>query len=329
MVHGRLAVLALSVLVLPGCLLLWDCSDRGSERATEESDSESSEPAPKKKRKRPSSDVATGERPTARPPASVPAKPLQPPPRPPPPGPEVVPPPPVPSPSPSLSPADPPPPPAPSPPPPAEDRAQVKRWVLEVALGMEFPSAGGHAAEVVRRWTRPIRVSVMRGGRASRTDLDDVVATLDGLLRPRGLSMELVGDGDPTAKLQVYYAPSAELGGIARSHGFTYVAGNDGFFHSFWNDASEIDRVFVLLATDKLSGTTLRHFTFEEITQALGLARDSALFADSVFFAKGDDGGSAQELSALDRKLVTFLYTHARPGDGRAALSAAFDQHWK
>jgi hypothetical protein len=65
--------------------------------------------------------------------------------------------------------------------------------------------------------------------------------------------------------------------------------------------------VFVLLATDKLSGKTLRHFTFEELTQALGLARDSSLFSDSVFFANGADGGSAQELAALDRRLVTFL----------------------
>jgi hypothetical protein len=324
----RLLLLALSALVLPGCLFLLDCkgaSERKKDKEEETSDSEEAEPVAKRKRKRRAEESAEVKAPKV-PSFARPELPL--PPKVPPP--EAPRPPPAPSLRPSLPPA-PPPPVAPPPPAPAptEDRAQVKRWVLEVALGMEFPGANGPASEVVRRWTKPIRVSVMRGGRASRTDLSDVVTTLDGLLRAQGLSMEIVGDGDPTAKLQVFYAPSSDLSGIASAHGFKYVVGNDGFFHTFWNAASEIDRVFVLLATDKLSGKTLRHFTFEELAQALGLARDSAIFSDSLFFANGDDGGSAQELSALDRKLVTFLYAHTRPGDGRATLSAAFDRHWR
>jgi hypothetical protein len=322
--RSRLLLLVLSVLVLPGCLFLLDCSEGGRGRAKEETDSEESEPVSKKKRKKRAAERADVEVPSPevpRPPRVPPApSPGDRPTRPAVPTESPVPPPPPPAPVPTPA--------SPSPAPPAEDRAQVKRWVMDVALGTEFPASGG-PAEVVRRWTQPIRLSVMRGGRASRKDLDDVVSVLDGLLRPRGLSMEIVGDGDRTAKLQVFYAPSAELGGIASANGFSYLAGNDGFFYTFWNAAFELDRVYVLLATDKLSGTTMRHFTFEEVTQALGLARDSAIFSDSIFFASGDDGGKAQDLSELDRRLVTFLYAHTRPGDDRAALSTAFDRHWR
>jgi hypothetical protein len=127
-----------------------------------------------------------------------------------------------------------------------------------------------------------------------------------------------------TAKLKVFYAAQAEFPSIGTANGFSYVEGNAGYFHAFWNSDFEIDRAFVLLASDKLSGDSLRHFTFEEMTQAFGPARDSDLFNDSVFFADGEDGGSATQLSALDRKLVTFLYTQLRSGDDQHKVQQAF-----
>jgi hypothetical protein len=212
----------------------------------------------------------------------------------------------------------------PPPPAPSEDRTLVRRWLTEVTLGTEF----GGASTVVRRFTSGVRVSVMKGGNTGRKELEAAVAALDGLLRPTGVPVELVADGDPTAKIKVFYAAQAEFPSIGTDNGFTYVEGNAGYFHAFWNSDFEIDRVFVLLASDKLSGDSLRHFTFEELTQSFGPARDSDLYSDSVFFADGSDGGSATQLSGLDRKLVTFLYTQLRPGDDQLKVQRAFDQHW-
>jgi hypothetical protein len=185
----------------------------------------------------------------------------------------------------------------------------------------------GHAGH--RVWRREHRrSSLYQRGSRERDEGGQHWPALDGLLRPTGVPVELVADGDPTAKIKVFYAAQAEFPSIGTDNGFTYVEGNAGYFHAFWNSDFEIDRVFVLLASDKLSGDSLRHFTFEELTQSFGPARDSDLYSDSVFFADGSDGGSATQLSGLDRKLLTFLYTQLRPGDDQLKVQRAFDQHW-
>ena len=104
--------------------------------------------------------------------------------------------------------------------------------------------------------------------------------------------------------------------------------GNSGYVYTFWNRDYEIYKAIVLLATDRLRGRSLRHFTFEEVTQSLGVLNDSPLFPDSIFFASDADGGGATTLSPLDRDLVRFFYTHVSPGDQQPELDAAFDAYW-
>lgn len=200
--------------------------------------------------------------------------------------------------------------------------ADVKLWAEQVTLGTEFGGDG----QVVARWTQSPTLSVISGTAADRADLLELVPTLSALMAP--LSIQVVGDGDTSAKIQVHFTDLASFDSIAQANSFSYVPGNWGYFYMFWNSNHELTKTFVLIATDKLSGDKLRHFTFEEMTQSLGLASDSSIFDDSVFYASGSDGGSATELSALDQKLVEFVYTDLQPGDGKAQLDAAFDAYW-
>lgn len=199
---------------------------------------------------------------------------------------------------------------------------RVKQWAEQVVLGTEFGGDG----DVVARWTRSPTLSVMQGSAADRADLQELVPALSELVAP--LSIQTVADGDVNADIQVHYASLADFGSIASANNFDYVAGNWGYFYMFWDADHALRRSYVLLATDKLSGDQLRHFTFEEVTQSLGLASDSSIFPDSVFFAQGMDGGDVTELSALDRRLVSFVYTELQPGDAKGELDAAFDQAW-
>lgn len=191
---------------------------------------------------------------------------------------------------------------------------------------------GKSRAGAVARWTMPIRLSVMRGDTAVRADLLSLIPTLNETLEPAGTPIRLVGDGDDAAELKVYFAPTSEFAGISKAHGGWYIEGNDGYFFAFWNARFELERVFVLIATDKLSGKRLRHITFEEVTQALGPANDSALFSDSIFYenaADKDAETNAQtELTARDRKLLSFFYNRVKPGDRKTAVDRAFDAHW-
>lgn len=204
----------------------------------------------------------------------------------------------------------------------AADPALAKEWARQVTLDVEFGRPDGRVA----RWVTAPSLSVMEGTAAERADLLELVPVLDGLIAP--LTIEVVADGDASADIEVYYAPLSSFEDIAASNGFTYEPGNWGYFYNFWNDDTELVKAYILLANDLLVGDEMRHFTFEETTQSLGLGADSAIFADSIFFADGADGGTAQALSPLDERLVRFLYTHLGAGDDVTAFDAQFDAHF-
>lgn len=178
------------------------------------------------------------------------------------------------------------------------------------------------------RFVGPITLSVLRGTTQQLTPLVEVVSALDAELRTAGSSLTLLPDGNTSASIEVYYVPLAEFASIGQAKGFPVYPGNHGYFWTQWTSQHRIYKAYVLLARDKLFGGALRHFTFEEITQSLGLSNDSPEFADSVFYAKGSSGGNAQTLSVLDRRLLRFHYRHVQPGFGPAAYTAAFDAHF-
>lgn len=202
------------------------------------------------------------------------------------------------------------------------DIATIKRWAQRVTLGPEFGGEG----EICARWTQSPTLSVIRTSAEGQALLGELLPVLSSLIAP--LSIRQVEDGDEEANIEVYFTERQSFEDIAATKNFNYVDGNSGYVHTFWNRGHEIHKAIVLLATDQLHGSHLRHFTFEEVTQSLGVINDSPLFADSIFFASGADGGNATTLSPLDRELVRFFYTHVSPGDRQPELDAAFDAHW-
>lgn len=202
------------------------------------------------------------------------------------------------------------------------DITTVKRWVQRVTLGPEFGGEG----EICSRWVHSPTLSVVQTSAEGQVLLGELLPLLNSLIAP--LSIEQIENGDETADIEVYFTERAAFEGIAETKSFHYVDGNAGYVYTFWNREHEIYKAIVLLATDQLRGSSLRHFTFEEVTQSLGVLNDSPLFSDSIFFSSGADGGSAATLSPLDRELVRFFYTHVSPGDRQAELDAAFDAYW-
>lgn len=216
---------------------------------------------------------------------------------------------------------------------PEEDRATARRWAHQVALGTEFAGTGKSREGIVARWNKPIRLSVMRGDAAVRADLLSVIPTLNEALSPAGAPIRVVEDGDAGAEMKVWFAPSSAFDGIAKTNGFNYIEGNDGYFFTFWNDRFEMTRAYIFLATDLLHGTRLRHVSLEELTQSLGLSNDSTLVRESIFYENAADPTAERvfqtELTSRDRKLLSFFYTHVSPGDDTATMGRAFDLHWR
>jgi hypothetical protein len=203
-------------------------------------------------------------------------------------------------------------------------RSKIKRFVQQVTLGPEF----GSNRKVVSRWMSPPTLTAFGATPEQKRLIEEVVQTINPALKASGKEIKLLADAAPDATIKVYFAPLQAHSKIARDHGATYEKGNLGTFWMFWDAKNVITHSLVLLASDKLDGNRMRHFAFEEITQSLGLAEDSDEFRDSIFYARGNDGGDALLPSAIDLQLLDWFYQHVQPGDDRKTVSAKFEQSW-
>jgi hypothetical protein len=198
-------------------------------------------------------------------------------------------------------------------------------WAKSVVLETEYGASVGR----VTRWAHSPTMSLFGASQEHRAVTQHVVAHINRVLTGSGVQILIAPEGDTDANIEVHFAPVARFSSIAEENGFTYVRGNDGFFWMFWYDNYALRKTYVLLATDQLFGPQLYHFAFEEITQSLGLANDSGMYPDSIFYSRGGDGGEATRPSALDDRLLRFTYTALRPGDGSSAFDAAFRASWQ
>lgn len=196
-------------------------------------------------------------------------------------------------------------------------------FVQGVVLGPEF---GGDGL-IVSRWKSSPTLSIFGGSAEDHQQIENIVGQLNMLTKSSGVQIKIVKPKTENASFKVFLVPKDDFYGIAAKYRFTYTEHNDGFFNIHWNGWHQIDRAIVMIR-DETSGKKRRHFMFEEITQAMGLANDSPLYKDSVFFAKGRNGGSAQDYSPLDRKLIRFTYQYLSPGDKTEDVVEAFNRYW-
>lgn len=209
---------------------------------------------------------------------------------------------------------------------PAQIDARTARWAESVVVGTEFGGNGKFTA----RWVKSPTLSVFNGTPTQENYVADVVSALNETLMHTPIKrIRPVDANTASADLHVYFLKLDDMPAQCKKLGFKHTPGNWGLFNMFWNGDREIQRAYVLIATDKLQGKRMQHFLLEEITQSLGLACDSPEFEDSIFYEKNNDGGNAQKLSDRDQKLIRFFYNHVPAGSDAAAVRAALKKHWK
>lgn len=199
---------------------------------------------------------------------------------------------------------------------------QVRDWAGDVLLGIEF----GQSAQISRRWTESPTLSLFSGNAEHSALVDEVVADVDSVLQRASLSVQRGPDRDSSADIKVYFVDFDDFAEIAEREEIAVVPGNVGQFYVRWNDNQSLISAVVLIARDRLAGSQLRHFAYEELTQVLGTLNDSPIFEDSVFYSSSRGDGAAQRLSAEDRWLLEFLYTELRPGASEDDLEDALDR---
>jgi hypothetical protein len=106
----------------------------------------------------------------------------------------------------------------------------------------------------------------------------------------------------------MYFAPESRFAVIEPQ----YIPVNLGFFRVWWNRQGAIYQARILIASEGVTQQERAHLIREELTQSLGLFRDSWRYPESIFY----QGWTAtNEYAPIDRTAISLLYSpQLRPG---------------
>lgn len=181
-------------------------------------------------------------------------------------------------------------------------------YFMEIAIGSEYNQ---EAIPRVRKWSGDIRIQTL--GRPTIEDLrtlQTIISEINSLTNS-AIRMSLV---DRNPNVTIHFVPEAQFRRIEPA----YVPVNFGFFVTRWDNRGIINRANVLITTTGVTQKERSHLIREELTQSLGLMRDSYRYADSMFYQPWTD---VTRYSDLDKALIRMLYLpDLKPGMARAEV---------
>ncbi|MGF1498874.1 MAG: DUF2927 domain-containing protein [Elainellaceae cyanobacterium] len=179
--------------------------------------------------------------------------------------------------------------------------AEQINYFLEVALGSEF----GGASQRIRKWRDDIYIRV-NGTPTSedRQTLNGIVSDLNRILDqsdPNSLNVTVLPPGDRRqANIDIHFAPHTQFRQIEPN----YQPGNLGFAWVRWQN-DEIYTSRILISTIDVNQRERSHLIREELTQSLGLLRDSYRYPDSIFYQGWTETNA---YSVMDEAVISLLY---------------------
>lgn len=189
-------------------------------------------------------------------------------------------------------------------------QAAAVEYLSEIGFGVEY----GSAAPVLHKWTQDVRIKVHGSPtEVDRQTIEQVVAELNSMVGE--INLELVDDA---ANLDVYFSPEYQFSDIEP----TYVPTNLGFFRVWFDGEGSIKRGRVLIASDGATQVERIHLIREELTQSLGLFKDSWEYSDSIFY---EGWTTTDKYGPLDEATIRLLYQpQLEPGMNRSQVRSLF-----
>jgi len=175
----------------------------------------------------------------------------------------------------------------------------VIEYFNEIALGFEF----GSVSEVTRKWKNDMKIFV--GGTKTQTLIDELQRVIQEInaLATDGFSVSVVTDSLESN----FYIFLGSGGDYAKKFPSisNLVLSNWGLFNVYFDASNIIYGGIMYVDIDRASNIEEKHLLREELTQSLGLAKDSNRYPDSIFQAIWT---STTEYSNIDKDLVRLLY---------------------
>lgn len=165
-------------------------------------------------------------------------------------------------------------------------------YFLEIALGFEF----GGASRIVRKWRTDVRLRVNGGPSVEDSaTLTQVIGDINALTST--VDIVLVDDAP---MIEMHFVPESQFASILPG----WVPGNVGFFSVWWDVQQYINRAVVLISTD-INQDLRDHLIREEVTQSLGIGRDSPRYPESAFYSRFS---LTNTFASIDEAVVELLY---------------------
>jgi len=166
-------------------------------------------------------------------------------------------------------------------------------YFFEIAFGTEY----GGSQSLLHKWENNIGIKV--NGTPTSADLNtlnQVVTELNSLVN--SISLRIV---DQNPNIDIHFTTMDQFASIIPN----YVQGNMGYFCVWWNEIGAIYYANVLIASEGLSQQERSHLIREELTQSLGIMKDSNRYKDSIFFQGWTD---TINYTPIDRTIISLLY---------------------
>lgn len=181
-----------------------------------------------------------------------------------------------------------------------EYEIDVIDYFKEIALGFEF----GNASEITRRWSTNMKIFI--GGTPTSellTELNTIVSDINSL-STSGFSLEIVSDS-LQSNYYIYFGSGSSYSEIFPSLS-NLVESNWGLFNIFWNGSNELYTGYMYVDIFRANSNEQKHLLREELTQSLGLAKDSFQYTESIF--QQAFSTKVTEYAQIDEDLIRLLY---------------------
>lgn len=178
-------------------------------------------------------------------------------------------------------------------------------YFTEIALGTEY----GNNTQAIRKWDSDIRIKI--NGNPSEKDLETLNQVISDI-------NEIIGDKinvsivNTNQNIDINFVPLSDFS-ICNA-----APGNYGYFNCKWRNNVIFECNICIATENTLLPEERSHMIREELTQSLGLMKDSLKYRDSIFY---EGWTQTQRYSEIDIKMIEILYSEKiRPGMGKEEI---------
>jgi hypothetical protein len=178
---------------------------------------------------------------------------------------------------------------------------EVITYFKDVALGFEL----GSASHIVRKWDRDMKIFVGGDPSQAMTDeLNRIVGEINQITSADGFGISITTD-TLQSNCYLFFGAGTEFAKVI-PFAASDIAVNLGLFYVYFDGEDNLDKAVVYVDIFRVTDTnTQKHLLREELTQSLGLARDSERYPESIF---QQDWTHVTEYAPIDRELIRLLY---------------------